>query len=375
MQEMFIQGSFIDDLLQRIGYKLQISPTQRNLAEMHYNAVAKWLTLNDAVFKEADVDIYPQGSLRIGTTVKPLKQQEYDLDLVIEIKEDWMDKDPIDLLNKIEKRLKENATYKPMVERKNRCIRLNYEHEFHMDILPAHPADTTYSTCVKVPDRKAEDWKDSNPKGYAQWFDKRSIYYQTLLEKKAKIDPLPDDDSFERKPPLKRAVQLIKRFRDVYFEDNPDQAPISIVLTTLSGHLYKGESSVAEALTNILNGIVRLIPTKEKLVVRNPSNELEILSERWNQDPELYKSFVTFVHDFKERWDNLSLMSGLDDVTDELKAMFGEDIVMKSFREQTLFVEKNRSENKLGVLSGIGLIITSSSLNIMPVRNNTFYGD
>ncbi|MNP41702.1 hypothetical protein D3C76_1354180 [compost metagenome] len=68
-------------------------------------------------------------------------------------------------------------------------------------------------------------------------------------------------------------------------------------------------------------------------------------------------------------------MSGLDDVTDELKAMFGEDVVMKSFREQTQFVEKNRSENKLGVLSGIGLITTSSSINIMPVRNNTFYGD
>ena len=111
-----------------------------------------------------------------------MSKQEYDLDLVCEINQSWQGKNPLILLDTIEKRLKENKLYEAMVERKNRCIRLNYANEFHMDILPAHPADMTSNTSVKVPDRKAKDWKDSNPKGYASWFNDRSYQYEMLLE-------------------------------------------------------------------------------------------------------------------------------------------------------------------------------------------------
>ena len=40
----------------------------------------------------ADIEIYPQGSLSISTTVKPLSKQEYDLDLVCEINQSWQGK-------------------------------------------------------------------------------------------------------------------------------------------------------------------------------------------------------------------------------------------------------------------------------------------
>ncbi|MFF3024420.1 nucleotidyltransferase [Gottfriedia sp. NPDC057948] len=82
--------------------------------------------------------MYPQGSLSISTTVKPLAKQEFDLDLVCQINQSWQGKDSLKLLDSIEKRLKENKIYQDMVERKNRCIRLNYANEFLMDILPAH---------------------------------------------------------------------------------------------------------------------------------------------------------------------------------------------------------------------------------------------
>ena len=84
-----------------------------------------------------------------------------------------------------------------------------------------------------------------------------------LLEKRADIKPLPSDDNIE-KPPLKRAVQLIKRYRDVYFEENADSAPISIVLTTLAGQIYKGQSSVYKAISDILEGILMNLPSDGK---------------------------------------------------------------------------------------------------------------
>lgn len=373
-------GGFInqlDDLLQRVGQKLQISKTQRELAEQRYNAVGTWLSKDEELFKEKDVDIYPQGSLSISTTVKPLQQQEYDLDLVCEIKENWQQKDPIELLDSIEKRLKEHDTYKPMVERKNRCIRLNYANEFHMDILPAHPTDNGLNTNLKVPDRKAEDWKDSNPKGYAGWFNERSEqYWNVLMEKKAaSINPLPIDDHPDRKPPLKRAVQLIKRYRDIYFEDDLDSAPISIVLTTLAGKHYDGQVSVNDAIDGILKKILSSIPKDGRLIVLNPTNKNEDLSERWDGKPELYQAFIRFILDFKKHWDELNKLRGIAEIAKELKVMFGETIINESLKEQAELFGQARSTANLGVIGSSGLLVAAAKEEVVPMRINTFYGE
>src|SRR5699024_2031207 len=119
---------------------------------------------------------------------------------------------------------------------------------------PANP-----DTCIKVPDRKAKDWKDSNPKGYTTWFNERSAQIKKTFEVRADIEPLPSDESIERKAPLKRSVQLIKRFRDIYFEKDSDSAPISIVLTTLAGEVYEGKVSVNETISEYLKQILILI--------------------------------------------------------------------------------------------------------------------
>src|SRR5437763_464870 len=97
-------------------------------------------------------------------------------------------------LNLIERRLKDNEIYRHMVQRMNRCIRLNYEHQFHMDILPACRDPKNGGTCLLVPDRKLEDWKASNPKGYAAWFDSKAhqLLVGQLLEK---AEPIPDQET------------------------------------------------------------------------------------------------------------------------------------------------------------------------------------
>jgi hypothetical protein len=374
--DFFSTTEQLDDLLQRVGYKLQISKTQRTLAEERYTAVSKWLSKDEELFGGANIEIYPQGSLSISTTVKPLSKQEYDLDMVCEIDQPWQGKDPIKLLNKIEKHLKSNKIYEGMVERKNRCIRLNYANEFHMDILPSNPADTSISTSVKVPDRKAEDWKDSNPKGYTKWFNERSQQYEPHLEKKASIEPLPNDENFERKAPLKRAVQLIKRYRDVYFADDVDSAPISIVLTTLAGKSYEGQDSVNETISTILETILINLPTNgQRLVVLNPTNPQEDLSERWDGQPKLYSSFIKFIHDFKEHWDYFNELEGIHEITTELKKMFGENVIDESVRDQAEYIEKARKSKQLALMSSGVLVVASREVNAMPVRTNTFYGE
>ena len=375
MTNNFGRDQILEDLLQRVGVKLQISKTQRELAEDRYLAVGTWLSKDEELFDGAEINIYPQGSLSIGTTVKPLSRQEYDLDLVCEINESPEGKDAIELLNKIEQRLKDNAIYKDKVERKNRCIRLNYANEFHMDILPAYPANPEIDTCIKVPDRKAEGWKDSNPKGYTAWFIERSnLIEKSLIEARAEIQPLPKDESVEIMPPLKRAVQLIKRYRDIYFEEENNLAPISIVLTTLAGQEYEGQRSVNETITHVLNQISLLISKSNKrIVVLNPSNSKEDLSERWDGHPELYRAFVKFIKDLKVNWEQLNEIQGLNEIAEKLKEMFGENITIQVLKEQAAHLEKFRSNKGLAVI-GSGLLVAATTEKAVAMEKNTFYG-
>lgn len=364
----------LDDLLHRICQKLQITETQYNIAEERYRAVGEYLSRDNGAFALTNPSIYPQGSFRIGTTVKPLKEEEYDLDIVCELGLAWTHIDPDGVLKALELELKANKVYAPILERKNRCVRLNYANEFHMDILPACPNGTYEKDGnVKVPDRAAHEWKDSNPKGFAAWFNGRSEQIRTFAAK-ADMQPLPPAESAERKLPLKRAVQLMKRHRDVAFKANSDYAPISIVLSTLAGWHYEGEMSVAGGLTRILERIVASLPPPgQRLIVLNPTNPNEDLSERWDDNPEAYAAFVAWIKKFHRIWTSIENTVDMIGLSKILGVMFGEEITNASFREQATSIQEARCAKTLGVSRETG-IITIGMADTIPVRENTFYG-
>lgn len=375
---MFITDTFnsqLDDLLIRICEKLQISEADHRKAEERYTAVGKWLAQEDSALAAYDPAIYPQGSLCIGTTVKPLAYQEFDLDLVCQLNVDHNASDPIAVLNGVEQRLRQHKTYAAMIERKNRCVRLNYANEFHMDILPAAPHGRDNGDKVKVPDRKAEEWKDSNPKGYAEWFRGRSEYFRLFAAKAENVDPLPDIESVESKPPLKKTVQLLKRYRDVSFKDKKVSEPISIVLTTLAGMHYKGDLAINESLTKILSGIVASIPTSRRLIVLNPTNTAEDFSEKWDEDVAAYLEFVKWVREFYSLWGRINSIQGIPDITKILQKMFGENVTNEALKEQTEFVNKARQERLLGSMIKTGTLASIAKPNSIPVKKNTFYGN
>jgi hypothetical protein len=371
----------IDNLLNGVGVKLQLDKTRRDRVEQSYKAVSEWLDKDDSIANGAPFSIYPQGSYRLGTTVRPILGNEYDLDFVIEVQMPWNSSiDAMAFLKQIYNRLRENDVYKDKVELKNRCVRINYKDDFHMDILPSYPVGYVGNINVKVPDRKTEYWKDSAPKGYADWFEDCCKYLSILLEKAAKVEELPEETPFEMKPPLKRAVQLIKRFRDIYFEDVPDKAPISIVLTTLAGLHYNKSESVFLTIKYILNAIANEINKADKMIeVYNPVNPAEKLSERWDTDKSLYKSFKDFVMVFNQEWLELenTLEKGLPAIKAKLQELFGETVATEVLTEYANFINRNRQSSTLGVSSTGGLLTGLSSKGketVSAVARNNFYG-
>jgi Second Messenger Oligonucleotide or Dinucleotide Synthetase domain len=364
----------LDDLLMRIGVEVQLDETRHDQANTSYTAVAKFLESQSLVARLKPT-IYPQGSMLLDTTVRPLIGEEFDLDFVCEYScRTTAFAQPIDALNLIERTLKASDIYAPMVERMNRCIRLNYARQFHLDILPACKDPENGGTCILVPDRKLSQWTASNPKGFAAWFDGRArqFFVRQMLEKAA---PLPIPESAHEKLPLKLCVQLLKRWRDIRFSSDPCVV-ISIILTALAGQVYRGEQSISLAMERILADICRLIQSSSpRLVVLNPKNADEDLSERWDANPEAYREFVVGITDFSAQWKGLSQARGIDKVTRALERLFGENLAKRVVEKQTRDIEAARADNKLGMKKGSGIVTSVLSSSVVPIPRNTFYGD
>src|SRR5438876_666619 len=265
----------LDALLLEVCDGLQLRPSRHELAVERYGTVNEILEKAGSPFRFLRPRIFPQGSMALGTTCKPV-EGPHDLDFVLQIDAPHWRWHPLAGLSALYECLSSNETYRKMISLKNRVVRLTYADEFYMDILPAYTDLSSGGTCILVPDRARVSLCPSNPEGFILWFRNRCLPRTRRVMEKAK--PVPAQEAVHEKEPLQLAVQLLKRWRDLAFAEEC-RAPISVVLTTLAGMYYAGEESVSEALTTILAGIVNAIALEDlqgkRIVVRNPSNLLE----------------------------------------------------------------------------------------------------
>jgi hypothetical protein len=365
----------LGDILRQICEELQISPTAYDQAVARYTAVCNWLEADGSVVAIFNPTIYPQGSMKIGTTVKPFGRDEYDLDFVCEFRFAVNSlQSPFHLLKLLESRLREHEVYRSILEMKNRCLRLNYANEFHLDILPACPDFSVGDSCLFVPDRKTLTWKHSNPKGYAAWFESRcEIGLKLLMESRRlmeKAEPIPPQEAAEEKAVLKRVVQLLKRWRDVRFQREPKLAPISMVLTTLAAQAYGGEHTVPAAMTSVISSLVYLVDhSNPRAYVLNPANPKEDLSERWD-DAAQYRAFADGVRELHKRWNEALAATGIQNVSNQLEQLFGEP-VKSAIKKQARTLQDLREKSLLRIAS-VGLLTSAPAA--VPVRPNTFHG-
>jgi hypothetical protein len=365
----------LDEMLAIVCEKLQLPPSLHDEAEKRYVAVGNWLCAPESELRQFLPDIYPQGSFRIGTTVRPRDRDEFDLDLVCEMDIDYRATSPEAVLNAVEKRLRENGTYARMIERKKRCVRLMYAKQFHLDILPAMLEMPEDGTRVQVPDRELRCWKPSNPKGYAEWFETRSGEYRRMLEKQQ--EPLPEHEKANDKTPLQKAVQLLKRARDIAFECDPDNAPRSIVLTTLAGRSYAGEPTTVGTFHVIAQRILNEAANANgRLRVHNPANEEELLSEKWEESPESYERFLRWMNRLAGRWSDLLTAEGIPAIRGIMAELFGEGLATSALEAHAERVQSARIGGSLSVRRKTGVLTSvAAGTGVAPVRSNTFYGE
>lgn len=395
----------LNNLFQQIAEGLDITETQFNNLVRSYNAVGKYLEEDDS-FKAYRPVVTPQGSLRLGTIIQPITEGgDIDVDLVYRLNGKssiWTQKDIKQLVGK---RLKDHGTYSGMLDKEEgrRCWTLLYRQDsenakerYHMDILPSvsdsefnrryesirireYSPQTIDQIAIRITDNKEPnygrstditEWLKSNPDGYALWFAHRC---KSVTEKRENLFEavMPIGKYVKEKTILQRIVQILKRHRDIMFKDDEDK-PISIIITTLAGRSYNGESSLLEGLYNVIGSMeshIKRTPNGE-FVISNPVNPEENFADKWPTHPKRKENFFKWLRQVKSDVENIMNARGLQ-LRENVGSAFGEEFSKKMFnsmadQHKQTAINAGIKVGTTGVLGSVGKTLNAK---------NTFFGE
>ena len=286
--------------LEDVARLLDIPEDLADEAIARYEAVAAWLGEEDSPLRFYAPELYPQGSFRLGTPIRPLlANDEFDIDLVCRLQIGKESTTQEDLKKLVGDRLKASEDLKEIVKERRRCWQLVYSKRFHLDVLPAIPDAERPGTSILLTDKNLVRWQHSNPIGYANWFYDRMRQQLTQLRavmaKDAEVS-IEDIPEWRVRTPLQRAVQLLKRHRDLRFAADPDNRPVSIIITTLAAHAYRSHPQTYEALRQIVRDMPLFIENRNgKWWVANPVHPGENFADKWNEDPKKKAAFIAWL--------------------------------------------------------------------------------
>ena len=156
-------------LLEEASASLDISKSQRDEISASYDAVGMAICEAEQM-EDCPPLIQAQGSILLDTVVKPAPDEEFDVDATCLLKLNHLITPSRSVYEKVFQALNGHGTYTSMCERKNRCIRINYSGNYHLDMTPCVPNGNA-PKAIYVPDSEHQCWKPSNPQRYAQFFD------------------------------------------------------------------------------------------------------------------------------------------------------------------------------------------------------------
>lgn len=398
------QRTEFEKIISSLGQSLDISKAQYDALVKSYEAVGEFLQ-NDPELSQYNPVVTTQGSLRLGTIIQPVNpDDDIDVDLVFRLsgkKPEWTQKTIKDMIGI---RLKSSERYEPMMDKEEgrRCWTLLYRQDsnnlkerYHMDVLPAvaergyevqmrqvlvadFSVDNVSRIAIRITDKEREgfsvstntrDWLMSNPDGYALWFASRckeNVSKRQLLTE----DIVPIKKYNPEKTPLQRIVQILKRHRDMMFHGDKNK-PISVIITTLAAHAYKGETNILEGLTNVVMTMDKFITKDENGndKVENPLNPAENFADKWIEAPVKRENFYNWIRQIQA--DLCSILASRGTMLwDNVAKSFGRNI---SENANKLYTNNSKSffKSSTARISNAGIIgNVGQSLNAA----NTFHG-
>lgn len=375
-------------VLRVLAETLSISDEQYQTICRAYDDLGQWL--KDYVDVQWVVSVYPQGSLRIGTTNKDPWTNQFDADAVIRVA---VSKDRITQLELnqtvggwlggyVSARQREGHALAPEgLEKKKRAWTLLYAAGFHIDVLPVVPQrpegdeakDPSWLT-----DKELRRWQPTDPRAFAAWFDRVSSEERfrkavaKARERKVDVDDLPP---LTVKTTLQQSVQLLKRHRSHMFGDDPGGiAPPSIVITTIAGRAYEQHTPDGGELEDVLDILVPrmydYVQSREgALWVPNPGYAQENYADRFLGRPDRVRALREWLTCAA---DDFSLVGGgLEKTAASIDEGFGKNLGALVTKRLATEVQGAREAQRLGSAATGALTVTPPRSH----RPHTFYGE
>lgn len=229
---------------------------------------------NDVVLGPMFKEHIPQGSWAHRTIIEPVTENdEFDADFLLHLEEneDWS-KEPQEYLRQTRAAFKRHSTYAAMVTKKNRCVRIVYANDCHVDVVPHLTLADGRQVIVNYADN---DFEDTNPAGFTAWMKER--------------DDLANGN-------LRVVIRLLKYLRDF---KGTFSCP-SVILSTLVGSRVQPWDNTSR-YADIPTTLVHLLEDLDTWLDLYPNMPLlddptcpgTSFNHRWNEDK--YRNFAAQV--------------------------------------------------------------------------------
>ncbi|WP_409478137.1 nucleotidyltransferase [Pseudobdellovibrio sp. HCB154] len=392
---MLLNNHEVEEFISEISKSIEVPPSRYESVETSYQSIAAWLK-RDASTLKVDIQVYSQGSFRLGTAIRPVNDEEnYDVDVVFEVSLDKLQITQKELQEKFGVEIKAYADAHNMSkpDQWDRVWTLNYADsaQFHMDILPCIPdgefqfrlieglkfsPKDIFRKSVAITDRRhanftvrSSNWPTSNPNGYAQWFYDRMVapvVTKSLSEAvrgKVEVADLP---SFKSNTPLQAAVKLLKRHRDIHFTGKLHLKPSSIILTTLAAHAFQYETDLTKAIQGILLRFEeKLFKKGNDYWVENPSDPRENFADSWKTEQNKATEFFGWLKAARDDFQVFTQVVALDRMAESLSHKLGEKTLAKSLN--IVKTKKQLTVSQPKTLSAYQAIIASAPHRMKPL--------
>lgn len=399
----------LDALLADVAIRIQLSRSDYEKAAQRYRVINDWIERANSPLKNLVVRFYPQGSMATESTIaSKLRTDEFDIDIAAEIAfpPDITPRTALDTLYTAI-RGEPGSKYCGMTERRTRCVTVSYRDNMHLDVTPTLRRAGTLERESWIFHHRPEaphepsDRYVANPYGFAEWFKNRTLpdrdfaeayarqelEYERIALTKADSDPVPS-----QKPPFQKskaviALQLLKRWRNVQYDDRRGRRPPSIMLSKLVAHHANTTPDLSAELLHqarsILAEFERWHDGGRRIRVTNPVCPADVLTDRWPESLDDQAAFIVDLRILVAKIQRLTDGCDLDTMKGVMVELFGEvptaDVFDEFNRRQGDEIIRGRSRHRPrtgglvapAVLSGGASQIQPGT---RPTPRHTFYG-
>ena len=269
---------------------------------------------------------FKQGSWAHQTIIEPVGDyDEFDADFLLHLSvdEDWDEEDPGRYLRDVRAAFRRHSTYKTMVEKKNRCVRIKYANSCHIDVVPyLILEDENGDERQVIINYKDKELEDTNPEGLTAWMAERDVV---------------TNGNF------RAAVRLMKYLRD--YKNTFDCK--SVILTTLMGGRVQPANratryaDIPTTFVSILEDLNTYLSEHDTMpLIDDPSCPGTSFDHRWSEPK--FQTFKTYIEKYAGWAQEAQDAADDDEAVKAWQKMFGDNFVAVEVREVAKTLQATR---------------------------------